>query len=342
METVTVPSRVCVAQRRLILGRRLARWMMLVGLIVSVMAGCAATPPAAPPQRTLAVSTERVGAIILGDIDPKNPAKKIAELQPLADYLALNLREFGILHGRVVVAPDEATMIRLLRDGDVDLYVGGTSPVLAVCQRAGCAIRLRQWKGGQPVMAGLFVARRAGGVARLGDLNGRVIAVEKPQSTVGHVLPLAMLAHRGLLARQVGTPGAAVGPDEIGYYVASGGRTAMDLLLRGEVAAVAMGERTLGQFSPTVRDQTAIVDRTIAIPSHLVAVRAGLSPGLEEAISTLLTDLNRVPTGRAVLEALRETERFDRVPPDAAGLLERVRAGMVLTSNDAWPADEEE
>ena len=137
-------------------------------------------------------------------------------------------------------------------------------------------------------------------------------------------------------------PGAPVGPDEIGYYVAPGGRTAMDLLLRGQVAAAAMGERTLGQFSPAVRDQTTIVDRTVAIPSQLVALRPGLDPEIGETISARLIGLDRAPEGRAILDALRETERFDRLPPDAAALLDRMQAAMALTPVEPRPVDAQE
>ena len=321
---------------------RLARWIALVSLAASTVVGCAGAPAESPALPTPTVPAERAAAIVLGDIDPRAPARKTAELQPLADHLALQLRPFGIRQGRVVVAPDEATMTRLLHDGTVDLYLGATAPVLTVCQHAGCAIRLRQWKGGQPVMAGVFVARRADGVARLGDLAGRVIAVEKPQSTVGHMMPLATLVDRGLAVRQVDAPSAAVGPDEIGYYVAPGGRTAMDLLLRGQVAAAAMGERTLSQFSLTVRDQTAIIDRTVAIPTHLVALRPGLDGEIEEAIGARLTELDRAPEGRAILAALRETERFDRLPPDAAMLLDRIRPAAAPAPADARLADEQD
>jgi phosphonate transport system substrate-binding protein len=321
---------------------RLARWIALVGLAASTAAGCAGAPAGTPALPTPTAPTGRAAAIILGDIDSRTPAKKIAELQPLADYLATHLGAFGIRQGRVVVAPDEATMASLLRDGAVDLYLGATAPALTVCQSAGCTFRLRQWKGGQPAMAGVFVARRAGGVARVDDLAGRVIAVEKPHSTVGHVLPLAALAQRGLSVRQVSAPTVEVGREEIGYYVAPGGRTAMDLLLRGQVAAAAMGERTLTQFSPAIRDQTTIVDRTVAIPSQLVALRPGLDPELGETISARLIELDRAPEGRAILNALRETERFDRLPPDAAALLARMQAAMALAPADSRAVDVEE
>jgi ABC-type phosphate/phosphonate transport system substrate-binding protein len=321
---------------------QVARYIALLGLAVSTVAGCASAPaqPTALPTPTAA--PERASAIVLGDIDAKTPARKIAELQPLADHLALHLRPFGIQHGRVIVAPDETTMARLLREGEVDLYLGATAPVLTVCHQAGCAITLRQWKGGQATMAGLFVARRTDGVARLDDLAGRVIAVQKAHSALGHVLPLATLAQRGLSARQVSAPGTAVGSGEIGYYVAPGGRTAMDLLLRGQVAAVALGERTLDQFAPAVRDQMAVVDRTVSIPSHLVAARPGLAPELTETINARLIELDRTPEGRAVLLAVRETERFDRLPPDAAALLDQVRAALALAPPGSQVVDEQD
>ena len=92
---------------------RFARWLVLAGLALQALAGCADTATGSPALPTPSVAVERAGTIVLGEIDPKAPAKRIAQLQPLADYLAFQLRPHGIRHGRVVVAPDEGRAWKL-------------------------------------------------------------------------------------------------------------------------------------------------------------------------------------------------------------------------------------
>ena len=74
----------------------------------------------------------------------------------------------------------------------------------------------------------------------------------------------------------------------------------------------------------------------------MVALRPGLDPELGETISARLTGLDRAPEGRAILNGLRETERFDRLPPEAVALLDRMRTAMASTPADARPVEAEE
>ena len=301
--------------------RHVLAFAAILSLILAACGVAGADDPTATPESGGSSGQSAGNAIVVGNIDASNPGQKIAEFQPLADYLAANLEGSGITEGRVLIAQDINEMVRMMRDGEVDLYLDAAIPSLEVCEDAGCTFALQQWKGGTPNLKGVFVTTDAAAVASLDDLRGKVIMLEQPHSTVGHILPLVTLAEHGLATRPVNSPEAEVGPDEVGYYVSSGGQTSMNLLLNGEIAALAIGDRAFKQFSADVQNQSTIFADTVAAPSQLVAIRPDLDPELHAEIVSLMVDLDQSDDGRAILETMRETEKFEEV---SAGVLEEL------------------
>ncbi len=251
------------------------KWILFsILLLLPIVAACGEadsgdSPTATPKPQTGGQSTST--AIVVGNVEANNPSKKIDEFQPLADYLAANLASSGITAGEVVIARDTAEMARMMAAGEVDIYLDAAVPSLEVCEEVGCSFILRQWKGGTAELTGVFVTSNESGVSDPEDLKGTVIMLEQPHSTVGHILPLVTLAEQGIAVRPVSSPEAEVGPDEVGYYVSSGGQTSMNLLLNGEIAALAIGIRAFKEFSPDVQAQVTIFAETVPAPSQLVS-----------------------------------------------------------------------
>src|SRR5690606_1254280 len=127
--------------------------------------------------------------LVIGNIDASNPSEKIAEFQPLVDYLVDHLEDYGIAEGQVVIARDPSEMARLMGNGEVDIYIDAAIPSLQVCAMTGCDFALRQWKGGGPELAGIFVTGKGSDITSVEDLRGHIIGLEQPHSTVGHILP---------------------------------------------------------------------------------------------------------------------------------------------------------
>ena len=300
---------------------RLGAIILLFSILPIVLAACG-TADAESPTATAggAGASDATGevagqAITVGNIEANNPSKKIDEFQPFADYLAAHLDPaFNISEGRVVIGQDSAEMIRMMEDGSVDIYLDATIPSLEVCEAVGCIPSLRQWKGGTPDLNGVFVTTEATGITAIADLQGKVIMLEQPHSTVGHILPLVTIAEQGIPTRSVDNPEADVGPDEIGYYVSSGGQTSMNLLLNGEISALAIGSRAFKQFSDDVQTQVIVFDETVPAPSQLVSMRPGLNPNLASEIASLMIDLDQNDEGRMILDTMRETEKFETIP----------------------------
>ena len=314
----TARLRSTIRQRRFILLAAAALLALLAACGDEDADGATATPePGGAGQ-----GSER--ALVVGNVDASNPAQKIEEFQPLADYLAANLTDFGISGGQVVIARDTAEMARMMSEGEVDIYLDAAIPSLEVCEEAGCTFALRQWKGGTPELAGVFVTTDGAGVATLDDLQGKVIMLEQPHSTVGHILPLLTLTEAGIATVSVNSPEAEVGPDEVGFYVSSGGQTSMNLLLNGEISALAIGERSYKKFSPDVQEQASIFAETVAAPSQLVAIQPGLDMSLRDEIVRLMIGLDQSDGGKDILETLRETQKFDELPSDVLADLEEL------------------
>ncbi len=255
-------------------------------------------------------------AIVIGNVESTNPADKIAEFQPLADYLAANLGNFGITEGKVVLARDTTEMANMLSDGEADIYFDAAFPALDTCAIAGCTFTLRQWKGGTPTQKGVFVTTKDSGITTLEDLRGKVIMLEQPHSTVGHILPRATLAEHGITSVSVSSPEAQVGPDEVGYYVSSGGETSMNLLLNGQIAALAIGDKAFKQFSPDVQNQVTLLAETVGAPSELVAFRPDVDPDLQAEVVRLMLALDQSDEGKAILQTMRQSEKFEELSQD--------------------------
>ena len=59
----------------------------------------------------------RSEVLILADLN-EDVEESVQDFQPMADYMAAHLGEFGISAGKVVVAPDMETMTELLKNGE--------------------------------------------------------------------------------------------------------------------------------------------------------------------------------------------------------------------------------
>ena len=129
--------------------RQLAITAILSMMLFTTLGACGDNEGVTPTSPgTPALSFDQ--AITLGDLDPDNPTKKIRRFQPLADYLAERLGEFGIEKGNVVIARDFDDMAGFLKDGTVDFYFDSPFPALTVQEKSGSEVILRRWKEGDP------------------------------------------------------------------------------------------------------------------------------------------------------------------------------------------------
>ena len=209
------------------------RHFLLFIVSLTVLAACSGVIEPELESATEAAPVKDM-AIVLGDISDE-PAETIDGTQPMADYLAAQLSDYGITHGEVKIAPDLDTMIQWMADGEVDIYFDSPYPVLVVSQKTGAVPILRRWKYGVSAYHSVFIARKDSGLSSLADLQGRMVAFEEAFSTSGFMLPLSYLVEQDMNPVEKENSESAVAPDEVGYVFSTADNTTIQWIVSGVV-----------------------------------------------------------------------------------------------------------
>ena len=203
----------------------------------------------------------------------------------------------------------------VLTGGAVDLYFDSAFPTLAAQKASGSEVIARRWKQDSPTYWSTFVALKASGIERVDDLVGKVIAFEEPFSTSGFLLPAGTLLERGFTITEVSSPDEDVAGGVIGYYFSFDEQNSIALLLMGKVAGAGISDQDYEELPADVKQKIVAFDRSIAVPRQLVSTRAGLPGKLVDKIRDLLVGMDETDEGRQILEGLKNTRRFDPLPP---------------------------
>jgi len=278
--------------------------------VAVVVGGIAAVSPAAGFDAT----TLTVGSISL------TPKEEVATFQPLADYLAAQLRPLGVQRGRVVVVQTMDQMVQAIKSGEVTVYIDSPFPALYVSDRSGAKPTLRRWKRGRADYQSVIFVRKDSGIGRLSDLVERVIAFEEPYSTTGYFLPKASLLRLGVRLSALPDRNAPLPIGMAGYVFSNDDETTMFWVLERRVAAGALDDQNFDRLAGERAGELQIIYRSIIVPRHVVVLPSALNPRWTTAIKETLTNMHLTEEGQAVLRKFQRTTKFDRFPqgPDAA------------------------
>lgn len=251
--------------------------------------------------------------LVIGSVSHE-PADEIRKFQPLADYLAHHLAEFGVDQGKVVVTSGMKEMAQRLGSGEVDVYIDSAFPTIVVGRLADSRILLRRWKKGRAEYRSVIFVRNDSPVQTVNDLPGKAVAFEEPYSTSGYFLPKSALLQAGLKLSEQADTGAPVKAGEVGYVFTMDDANTPVWVLRGKVGAGAMDDAGFARLPPQHRDNLRVVLQTAALPRHLVSVRKGLTPRLVSGIKAVLLAMEHSEEGRQALQKFEMTTRFDELP----------------------------
>ncbi|MBC7812015.1 MAG: phosphate/phosphite/phosphonate ABC transporter substrate-binding protein, partial [Burkholderiales bacterium] len=262
--------------------------------------------------------------------------KIIRRFQPLADYLAANLGEFGITTGEVRVAPDFETAVSWLRDGEIDLYFDSLYPAMIMQDQAGAQPILRRWKDGVSEYHSVFFVLENSDIDSLEDLQGNIVVFDEPFSTSGYMVPFVHLIEAGLNPEEVDSISATVEDDAIGYVFSGDDDNIIQWVISGRAAAGVSDSESYASIPEETRDQIVILAETEPIPRHVGLVRPGMDSALIEAITATLLAMSENPDAQSVLEQF-ETSQFDEFPEGLSVALDNMRAMYAMVQDRQTP-----
>jgi phosphonate transport system substrate-binding protein len=293
------------------------------GCLSVVLSGFLLWPvAAAQAQQPSPSAEERSRTLIVGRVSG-NPKKHFVKLETMAGYLARHLRDVGIRQGTFVVARDGKHMVRLLREGKIDVISETAFSAIHFVRHGGAQILLREWKRGIAEYRSVFFSRKNSAIRSLADLRGKVITFEDPGSTSGFLFPAAILRNRGftleLMAR-----GARPGAGRVGYGFAT---EEINIPVRVERGLADAGAFSSQDWQDVLRTPTALRKNLVPfhtsspLPRSILLVRGGLPAEVKRRLRKALLAMNTAHEGRKVLKVYYKVKKYDAfVGPARAGL----------------------
>ncbi len=305
------------------------RCVLICVVLAGTLAGCQPASVTLQPTSVSNVIPLDLGPeqIVSIGVISDDPAGTIAEFQPMADYLAQHLADQGIVRGRVIVAADSESVVSAMRSGEMDLFFESPYIALYVYEEAAAIPLLRRWKGGVGEYKSLIITRSTSELTTMDDLNGHIVGFEDPFSTSGYLLPVGHLVSLGYTLNEKATTGSGVGDSEIGYVFLNDIENIVAQLLAGGIDAGVLSNLDYDELTQAERDQLVILGETEYVPRHIVLASSTMSLVLQDAVKTVLTNMEENSEGRQVLVTFEETSQFDSFP---VGIQETMQALQLL------------
>lgn len=262
----------------------------------------------------LAGQTKSAKTISLGIISQRSQAEVEPQYRDFVRYVAKKLSSTAPVEGRVVTAPTVYQLTKLLEEGKADFYMDSPYPTYLINRQGAAIPLLRRWKAGAAEYRGVLFAKKDGGLTRLEDLRGQMIAFEDPASTSGYFLPKIFLVSKGLKLAEKTSLDAAVAPQEVGYiFTYSAGKIA-DMVLTRKVVAGAFSNEDYDRLDAKKKAELVVIGETDSFPRHFVSVRKELDPEIAGRLQDVLLSMHQDPEGQKILQKIENTTKFDVAP----------------------------
>lgn len=307
--------------------RKLFVKLALLGMVIALVSSSLKSSALNPK---LLASTQDPSTIVIADIS-NNPSKKIKRYQPLADYLAERLGQFGVKIGDVEIASDLQGMANSLKSGEVDIYFDSPYPAMIIGDSSGAKPILRRWKGGVPDYYTVIFTMKDRGIQSLEDLKGKIVGFDEISSTSGYMLPTSLLIESGLNPQEKRSATSTASADEVGFVFTDDDENTIQWVISGKVAAGAVDIGTFMEIPEASRQAMIVLAKSEKVARHVVLVRPGMKPEMVEAIKAILTKMDQTAEGQEVLEKFEKTAKFDDFPPESS--IERMRELYELVQN---------
>ncbi|GAA0794916.1 phosphate/phosphite/phosphonate ABC transporter substrate-binding protein [Marinobacterium sediminicola] len=267
--------------------------------------------------------------LVLAQISDR-PKKDYRQLRPMADHIVQAMAPFGFRRAEVRLYPDLPAFEQAIRNGQVH-WITETPLTAARLYQHQLAIPVaRKWKRGQQTYQSLIYVAKDSPIHNLGDLAGRIMAFEHPDSFTSFFLPLQALRQAGMTLVPLDSPHQSVPADKVGYTFSRNERNNLLWVDKGIAAAGALndGDWSIPDRLPAeLVQRMRIIHRSPSYPRAFEMVTSTLEPEAREALQQALLSLD--PERDRPL--LQRYEKSSRITPLEAGDLDLLRSLEVET-----------
>lgn len=259
------------------------------------------------------------------------PKYNFGQMQGIAQYVLEHVRDLGIERVDVFTIGSTEDMLKLMQAGKVD-WVSATPYAALMYERDANAEFLATRKTrGRANYHSVFFTRKDSGINTLEDLQGKVIAFEKPGSTSAFFLPAMALLDAGLTLEELSSPRDVPAENSIGY-VFSGDEANSSTWVHKRIsvaAAFSNADWDSKWMTPEAyRDDLLIFHTTPQVPRSIEVVRSELDPLLKKRIKTALFATNGNPDLTDMLRGYYGASDFAELTEAQLEALERIRRNM--------------
>jgi phosphonate transport system substrate-binding protein len=241
----------------------------------------------------------------------KNPDKMLEEKKTLEAFLSAEI-------GRpveVIIPLAPAVIMEGLANGTVDLAYVSANEMIMAHNRGAAEILAAGEINGKTTYQSYWVSLKEKPYQSVADLKGKPVAFASRTSTSGFLVPHCDLIRKGFLPEK-GDPELFFGQGNVQY--GSGYVSAVDRVLRGEVEAAAVSYYVLDEdrhLPQSDRERLKKVTEQGPVPTHVIAVRSGLSPQDRQILQRAVFKLNE--TGNEELRDKVFTSKLVEVDQEA-------------------------
>ena len=234
----------------------------------------------------------------------------------LADYLS---KRAGVA---VVpfVASSYGTLVRGFTEGWVDF--GWLPPLVYVmASQSGKAEPLAKFvRLGKGSYHGAFIVRASSRFKTLQSLEGKRIAYTDPRSSAGYLFPRAHLRRLGLEPDAFFSQQAFLGSHKRVVGAVLDGRAEVGVTFFSPQEGREPGAAAWTQHFPVRAREIRVIAQTPAIPSDVIAARAGCPKDVAEKVRAAFIAMGDDPVGREILSSIFNAERA--IPANASEYVE--------------------
>lgn len=262
----------------------------------------------------------------VGTID-QQPSRATRMFLPLARYLQRQLAGDGFDEGRVVVADSVGRMSGFLEDAKVDIYLDGPIAAFAVSSLGAGKPAMRWWVAGRNEEASVLFASVDGGVKKVEDLSGVIVALESQFSSFGYLIPKMVLENMGVSLVRREHWSDPVPPGQVGYMLSGDSENTFLWVTRGKVPAGAMARSSLDRFlKGSVGGRIQVIREAGGFPAGIVVIRSTLSSTVATKVVSTLSRMSGDKEGIELLHGLNDASRFEVLESEMLAPLENTRS----------------